>query len=374
MLIGVPKEIKDNESRVAVTPAGVESMVRQEHEVFLQAGAGLGSGIGDEAYVSAGARILNTGKEIFDAARMVMKVKEPLPQEYGLLKEGLLLFAFLHLAREPELTKVLLEKKVAAVACETIQLQDGSLPILMPMSAVAGRMAVQIGAQFLEKPKGGRGILLGGVPGVPAGNVVIIGGGIVGTNAAKMALGLGARVTIIDCNVERLAYLDDIFAGCATTVVSNSFNIAEAVRQADLLIGAVLIPGAKCPSLVTEEMVKTMKPGSVIVDVAVDQGGVVETIDRVTTYSRPVYEKYGVLHCAVPNIPAAVPRTSTFALAAATLPYALELARQGDLKAVTQNPALARGINTLNGFCTYKAVAEALNLQYAPLQEALAEL
>ncbi len=374
MRIGVPTEIKNNENRVAITPAGVHAMISHGHEVFIQKGAGLGSGITDEAYTAVGAKILDTAKDIFDTADMIIKVKEPLPEEYPLFKEGQILFTYLHLAPEPELTKALLEKKVVGIAYETVQLANKSLPLLTPMSEVAGRMSVQIGAQFLEKPKGGAGILMGGVPGVPPAEVVIIGGGIVGTNAAKMAVGMGADVTILDLSADRLRYLDDIFAGRVKTLMSNAFNIAESVKKADLLIGCVLIPGAKTPRLVTEEMVKTMKPGSVIVDVAIDQGGSIETIDRVTTHSDPVFEKHGVLHYSVANIPGAVARTSTFALTNVTLPYALKIADKGYLQAVKEDPALAKGVNVVDGRCTYKAVAEAHNIAYTPLEEVLAEV
>ncbi|MBO8137579.1 MAG: alanine dehydrogenase [Desulfotomaculum sp.] len=374
MKIGVPKEIKDNENRVAITPAGVQTLVRHGHEVYIEKSAGVGSGINDEDYMAVGAKMLDTPAEVFETADMIVKVKEPQPQEYPLFKEGQILFTYLHLAPEPELTRALMEKKVVGIAYETVQLADGSLPLLTPMSEVAGRMSIQIGAQFLEKPKGGMGVLLGGVPGVPPAEVVIIGGGVVGTNAAKMAIGMGAQVTIVDISVERLRYLDDIFGGRIKTLKSNSFNIAEAVKYADLLIGAVLIPGAKCPHLVTEEMVKTMKKGSVIVDVAIDQGGSIETIDRVTTHSNPVFEKHGVMHYSVANIPGAVARTSTFALTNVTMPYALTLANKGFLKAVKEDPALAKGVNVIDGHCTYKAVAEAHNLPYTPLEEVLSGL
>lgn len=369
MLIGVPKEIKNNENRVAITPAGVHALVNNGHQVFIEHNAGVGSGISDDAYLEAGAQILDTAKEVFAKADMIIKVKEPLPAEYELFKEGQVLFTYLHLAPEPELTAALLKKKVVGVAYETIQLDNGALPLLTPMSEVAGRMAIQIGAHFLEKPFGGSGVLLGGVPGVAAAEVVIIGGGIVGTNAAKMAMGVGANVTILDVNVDRLRYLDDLFGGRIHTMMSNSFNIAEAVKKADLLVGAVLIPGAKTPQLVTEAMIKTMKPGSVVVDVAIDQGGSIETIDRVTTHSEPTYEKYGVVHYAVANIPGAVARTSTFALTNVTLPYALQLANKGWLQAVKDNSALAKGVNVVDGKCTFKAVADALNLEYTPLAQ-----
>ena len=372
MIVGVPKEIKNNENRVAITPAGVEAMLNHGHRVIIENKAGVGSGISNDDYLAAGAEIVETAKEVFDRADMIMKVKEPLAAEYDLFKEEQMLFTYLHLAPEPELTAALLKKKVAGIAYETIQLDNGSLPLLTPMSEVAGRMSIQIGARYLEKTYGGSGVLLAGVPGVPAAEVVIVGGGIVGTNAAKMAMGLGANVTILDLNVDRLRYLDDLFGGRIHTVASNSFNIAEAVKKADLLVGAVLIPGAKAPKLVKEEMVKAMKPGSVIVDVAIDQGGSIETIDRVTTHSEPTYEKYGVIHYSVANMPGAVARTSTFALTNVTLPYALQLADKGWVKAVQENRALAKGVNVAAGQCTYEAVAKALNLAYTPLEQVLA--
>ncbi|HEY3316547.1 MAG TPA: alanine dehydrogenase [Bacillota bacterium] len=371
MLIGVAKEIKNNENRVAMTPAGVAALVKAGHKVAVEKAAGVGSGISDKDYAAAGAEIWDDKKKLFDEADLIVKVKEPLAPEYGLFHTGQILLTYLHLAPEPELTRALMKKKVAAVAYETVQLGDGSLPLLSPMSEIAGRMAPQIGAHFLEKPQGGRGVLLAGVPGVPPSEVVIVGGGIVGTNAAKMATGLGARVTILDINVDRLRYLDDIFHGHLTTLMSNSFNIAAAVKRADLLIGAVLVPGARAPRLVTEEMVKAMKTGAVIVDVAIDQGGSIETIDRVTTHSDPTYVKHGVVHYSVANMPGAVPRTSTFALTNATLPYALQLANKGLKKAVKENSALAKGINVLNGKVTYEAVAAAHGLDYHPLEGVL---
>jgi len=371
MIVGVPKEIKDNEYRVGITPAGVEALIKAGHQVVIEAGAGLGSGITDEEYTAAGARMLPTPKDVYEQADMIMKVKEPLPAEYDLFKEGQLLFTYLHLAPEPELTRALLNKKVSGVAYETIQTNRGTLPLLMPMSEVAGRMSIQIGAQFLEKQYGGRGVLLGGVPGVLPGKVTIIGGGTVGTNAAKVAIGLGAEVTILDNNADRLRYLDDIFGARVKTYMSNSYHIKEAVKEADLVIGAVLIPGARAPKLLTEEMVKAMRPGSVIVDVAIDQGGCVETADRVSTHSNPTYVKHGVIHYAVANIPGAVARTSTFALTNVTLPYALQLASKGLARAVKEDISLARGVNVYDGKVTYKAVAEALNLPYTPLSELL---
>lgn len=367
MIVGVPKEIKNNENRVAITPAGVAGLVQNGHTVLIETNAGMGSGFTDSDYAAEGAKIVPTAKEAW-AADMVMKVKEPLPSEYDYFREGLVLFTYLHLAPEPELTRALVEKKVVAIAYETIQLDNGALPLLTPMSEVAGRMSVQIGAQFLEKPYGGKGVLLGGVPGVPKGEVVIIGGGIVGTNAAKMAVGLGANVTIIDLSADRLRQLDDLFQGRVQTLMSNSYNIASAVKKADLLIGAVLIPGARAPRLVTEDMVKTMAPGSVIVDVAIDQGGSIETIDRITTHDNPTYLKHNVIHYAVANMPGAVARTSTLALTNATLPYALQIANKGYREAIAANRPLAKGVNVIDGKVTYKAVAEAHGLPYEPLE------
>lgn len=370
MIVGVPKEIKNNENRVAITPAGVAAFVQNGHSVRIENNAGLGSGFTNEDYTAQGAQIVETAAEAW-AVDMVMKVKEPLPAEYRFFREDLILFTYLHLAPEPELTRALMEKKVIAIAYETIQLDNGALPLLMPMSEVAGRMSVQIGAQFLEKQYGGKGVLLGGVPGVPKGEVVIIGGGIVGTNAAKMAVGLGANVTIIDVNADRLRQLDDLFQGRVQTLISNSFNIANAVKKADLLVGAVLIPGARAPRLVTEEMVKNMTPGSVIVDVAIDQGGSIETIDRITTHDNPTYEKHGVIHYAVANMPGAVARTSTLALTNVTIPYAVQLANKGYAQAIRDNKQLAKGVNVIDGKVSYKAVADAHNLPYAAVEEVL---
>ncbi|MEC2077698.1 alanine dehydrogenase [Metabacillus fastidiosus] len=363
MKIGVPKEIKNNENRVAMTPAGVASLTHSGHTVHIETKAGKGSGFTDEQYIAAGATIVQTAEEAW-SMDMVMKVKEPLQEEYHFFREGLILFTYLHLAPEPELTAALLEKKVIGIAYETVQLSDGSLPLLTPMSEVAGRMASQLGAQFLEKSEGGKGILLSGVPGVRRGKVTIIGGGVAGKNAAKIAIGLGAEVTILDVSPERLRQLDDIFGSSITTLMSNPLNISEAVIQSDLVIGAVLIPGAKAPKLVSEEAVKSMQPGSVIVDIAIDQGGIFATVDKVTTHDNPTYEKFGVLHYAVANIPGAVPRTSTLALVNATTPYALEIANKGYKRACLENEALLKGINTLEGFATYEAVAQAHNLSY----------
>lgn len=364
MRIGVPKEVKNNENRVAMTPAGVMNLIQFGHEVYIETGAGIGSGFSDRDYMSAGAHIVQTAEEAW-AMEMVIKVKEPIQSEYMYFREGLILFTYLHLAAEPDLTSALINNKVAGIAYETVQLPNRTLPLLTPMSEVAGRMAAQVGAQFLEKIHGGKGILLSGVPGVQRGNVTIIGGGVAGTNAAKMAIGLGAKVTMIDLNPDRLRQLDDIFGREVTTLISNPYNIAEAVKDSDLVIGAVLIPGAKAPKLVTEEMIKTMSPGSVIVDIAIDQGGIFETTDRITTHDHPTYEKHGVVHYAVANMPGAVPRTSTIALTNVTVPYAVQIANKGCKKACLDNEALLKGVNTLNGCVTYKAVAEAHSLDYS---------
>ncbi|AZU61132.1 alanine dehydrogenase [Neobacillus mesonae] len=370
MFIGVPKEIKNNENRVALTPAGVLSFKNAGHSVLVEKGAGIGSGFADEDYAKAGAEIIDGVENVWAKADMIMKVKEPLESEYQYFRSGLILFTYLHLAAEPELAKALKEKGVIAIAYETVSV-NRTLPLLTPMSEVAGRMAAQIGAQFLQKNNGGQGILLAGVPGVNRGKVTIIGGGIVGTNAAKMAIGLGADVTIIDLSADRLRQLDDIFGNQVKTLMSNPYNIAEAVKEADLLIGAVLIPGAKAPKLVTEEMVKTMKAGSVIVDVAIDQGGVVETSDHVTTHDNPTFEKHGVIHYSVANMPGAVPRTSTIALTNVTVPYALQIANKGVFKAITENPSLKLGVNVAAGEITYEAVAKDLGYNYVSVEEAL---
>ncbi len=370
MIIGIPKEIKNNENRVAITPSGVTAFVNNGHQVWVERDAGIGSGITNEEFIESGGKIVETATEAW-SAEMVMKVKEPQPEEYQYFREGIILFTYLHLAAEPVLTQQLIEKKVTTIAYETIQLENGSLPLLIPMSEVAGRMSVQIGAQYLEKSKGGKGVLLGGVPGVKPANVVIIGGGIVGTNAAKMAIGLGGNVTILDVSNARLRQLDDQFTGRIKTVMSNSYNIAEEVKKADLLIGAVLIPGARAPRLVTEDMVQQMEQGSVVVDVAIDQGGSIETIDRITTHDKPTYLKHGVLHYAVANIPGAVSRTSTYALTNVTSQYAVSLANKGFKQAVTKSSALAKGVSTLNGCVTYRAVAEAHQLNYTSLESVL---
>lgn len=363
MRIGVPSEVKNNENRVAMTPAGVVQLIKYSHEVFVQKGAGIGSGFRDEEYQQAGATIVETAAEAWDM-EMVMKVKEPIPSEYGFFREGLILFTYLHLAPEPELTRALTEKKVVGIAYETVQLSNGSLPLLTPMSEVAGRMSAQLGAQFLQKPDGGKGILLGGVPGVKRGKVTIIGGGVAGTNALKIAVGLGADVTILDVNPDRLRELDDIFGNQISTLMSSPYNIAQSVKESDLVIGAVLIPGAKAPKLVTEEMVKSMEAGSVIVDIAIDQGGSFETTDRITTHDDPTYVKHDVVHYAVANMPGAVPRTSTIALTNVTVPYAVQIANKGFREACQENEALCKGINTLDGYVTYQAVAYAQGLEY----------
>lgn len=370
MQIGVPKEIKNNENRVAMTPAGVATLVGSGHEVIIETGAGLGSGFNDKEYEAEGAKIVSTAQEAWKA-EMVMKVKEPLPEEYTHFREGLILFAYLHLAAEPELTKVLVEKSVTAIAYETVQLPDQSLPLLSPMSEVAGRMATQIGAQFLERTYGGKGVLLSGVPGVQRAKVAVIGGGIAGMNAARIAIGMGAQVTIIDLNPTRLRQLDDQFGNDIQTLVSNPFNIGEAVKNSDLVIGAVLIPGAKAPKLVTEEMVKSMQSGSVLVDIAIDQGGIFETGDRITTHDKPTYEKYGVVHYAVANMPGAVPRTSTIALTNQTIPYALQIANRGWKQVAVDNEPLRKGFNIHAGRVTHKTVADDLGYSYVNLLDLL---
>lgn len=364
MLIGVPKEIKNRENRVGVVPGGVAQLVAAGHKVIIQKGAGLGAGIPDEKFIAAGAQIVETKEDIWGKAEMVMKVKEPIEPEYKLMRDGQILYTYLHLAAVPELAKELVNRKVSAVAYETIELSNGSLPLLTPMSEVAGRMSVQVGAQCLQKHNGGKGLLLGGVPGVSRGRVVIIGGGVVGINAAKMAVGLGATVTILDVNAARLAYLDDVFGNNITTLMSNPENIATAVREADLVVGAVLITGAKAPMLVSRKDVAAMEPDSVIVDVAIDQGGCIETI-KPTTHDDPVYKTEGVLHYGVTNIPGDVPKTSTYALTNVTIKYALDLANKGLARSLEQSEALRKGLNTHGGKVTHKAVAEALNMPYS---------
>lgn len=365
MIIGVPKEIKISENRVGLTEAGVAQYVRDGHTVFVEKDAGVGSGITNEQYEKAGAKILETKKEVYAKADMIQKVKEPLPDEYELMKENQILYTYLHLAAEAKLTKVLCERKVKAVAYETIQPANGSLPLLTPMSEVAGRMATQIGAFYLQKDHGGKGILLGGVTGVRPGKVVIIGGGVVGTNAAKMAVGLGASVTILDVNTARLEYLDDVFQGRLMTLYSNPKNIEESVREADLVIGGVLITGHKAPTLVSKGMIASMAKGSVVVDVAVDQGGCIETC-RPTSHQSPTYEIDGVTHYCVPNMPGVVPRTSTYALTNVTMKYGQMLAAMGVEDAVAKDPALRKGLNVYGGHVVYEPVARDLNMEYKP--------
>lgn len=367
MKIGVPKEIKNNENRVALTPAGVMTLYQAGHQIFVETNAGTDSGFSDEQYQRAGAVIVENPKEAWEQ-EMIMKVKEPLSEEYSYFYEGMTLFTYLHLAAEPDLTKELINKKVVSIAYETVQLDNGTLPLLTPMSEVAGRMATQIGASFLEKYRGGRGILLSGIPGVRRGKVTIIGGGVVGTNAAKIAMGMGADVTILDLNPDRLRELDDIFGSDVQTLMSNTLNLSEVLKNSDIVIGAVLIPGAKAPRLITEEMVSAMPDGSVIVDVAIDQGGIFETSDRITTHDTPTYTKHGVLHYAVANMPGAVPRTSTIGLTNVTVPYARLLADKGYRKACEENSSLRKGINTLDGYVTYRAVAEAHELEYEDVE------
>jgi len=370
VIIGLPKEIKDNEYRVGLTPAGVRALTDANHLVLVEKNAGEGSGFDDELYKRAGGSIIDSADGVWAEAEMIVKVKEPIAPEYPRMREGQLLFTYLHLAPDNELTEQLLKQKVTGVAYETITDRKGTLPLLTPMSEVAGRMAIQVGAHFLEKMSGGRGILLGGVPGVPAARVVIIGGGVVGTNAAKIAVGMGAHVTMIDNNLDRLRELDDIFLSKISTLASSAYMIHDAVSQADLIIGAVLVPGAAAPRLVTRNMLKDVTDGAVIVDVAVDQGGCVETTHP-TTHSDPTYYVEGVLHYCVANMPGAVPRTSTFALTNATLPYALKLANLGFKAAVMNDLGLAEGVNTYAGKLTYHAVALSQGKDYTSLNQLL---
>jgi alanine dehydrogenase len=371
MTVGVPKEVKDHETRVGLLPSGARALTEAGHRVLVQAGAGRASSLTDEEYAEAGATIVASAQDVWSQADLVVKVKEPQPSEYPLLRPGLMLFTYLHLAPLPELTERLLEAKVSAVAYETIREGDGSLPLLTPMSEVAGRMAVQVGAQYLEAPLGGRGILLGGVPGVAPANVVIVGGGVVGHQAAKVAVGIGAHVTIIDRNLERLRQLDDIYSSQVVTLASNVYTIAESVRTADLVIGAVLIPGASAPKLVRREAIARMRKGSVVVDVAIDQGGCFET-SRPTTHTDPVYLVDGVIHYCVSNMPAAVPHTSTFALNNATFPYLLELANRGLEGACAHNPAIYEGVNTYQGHVVYPAVGESQRRSWRELRTLMA--
>jgi alanine dehydrogenase len=372
MIVGLPKEIKDNEYRVGLTPAGVRALTDASHQVIVEKNAGEGSGFDDALYQKAGAQIIDSAADIWAQADMIVKVKEPIEVEYPRMREGQLLFTYLHLAPDKELTDQLLKRKVTGIAYETITDRRGGLPLLTPMSEVAGRMAIQVGAHYLEKMAGGRGILLGGVPGVPAARVVIIGGGVVGTNAAKIAVGMGAHVTIIDNNLDRLRELDDIFLSKISTLASSAYMIHDAISNADLIVGAVLVPGAAAPRLVTRSMLKDVPNGAVIVDVAVDQGGCIETTHP-TTHSDPTYYVEGVLHYCVANMPGAVPRTSTFALTNATLPYALKLANRGFFEAIRSDPGLKEGVNTYAGHCTYEAVAQSQGLPYTSI-DALVEV
>jgi alanine dehydrogenase len=364
MIIGVPTEVKTREYRVGMVPAGVRTLTARGHKVLVQAGAGLGSGISDEDYRAAGAELLSTADEVWKRAEMIFKVKEPLPEEYPRMREGQILYTYLHLAAVPKLADELLKRGVSGVAYETIELAGGQLPLLQPMSAVAGRMSIQVAATYLEKERGGKGVLLGGVPGVLRGRVAIIGGGTVGQNAARMAIGLGAQVTVLDINIETLAYIDDVYEGRIETLYSDPLSIEQSVRNADAVIGAVLVAGARAPRLVTDAMVKKMEPGSVIVDVAVDQGGCIETCHP-TTHDDPTYTVHGVVHYCVANMPGAVARTSTFALNNATLAYGVRIADLG-LQEAMKDPVVLRGLNTHKGKVTHQAVAEALNLEYKP--------
>ena len=363
MIIGVPKEIKNNENRVGLTPAGVAELIKHGHILYVQASAGEGSGFRDEAYVKAGALMLPDIESVYDKAEMIIKVKEPIASEYPLIKPDQLLFTYFHFASGQELTEAMVASKAICLAYETVEKEDRSLPLLIPMSEVAGRMAIQEGAKYLEKPMGGRGVLLGGVPGVRPGKVLVLGGGVVGTQAAKMAAGLGAEVLLLDVSLNRLRYLSDIMPANVQTMMSNHYNILEAIQEADLIVGAVLIPGAKAPHLITRDMLKLMKPGTVLVDVAVDQGGCIETC-KPTTHENPVFTIDGIIHYCVANMPGAVPYTSTTALTNATLPYAIQLANKGWKKACQENKELALGLNIIKGDIVYEAVSQAWNMPY----------
>ena len=373
MIIGVPKEIKNNENRVALTPAGVAEFKKHGHLVYVQKSAGENSGFSDKAYEEAGAQLLPTIEAVYEIAEMIIKVKEPIASEYPLIKKDQLLFTYFHFASSEPLTYAMIEREAVCLAYETVEKSDRSLPLLVPMSEVAGRMAIQEGAKYLEKPMKGKGILLGGVPGVPPAKVVVLGGGIVGTQAAKMAAGFGAQVTILDVSLPRLRYLSDVMPANVTTVMSNHYNVRDAISQADLVIGAVLIPGAKAPHLITRDMLKLMAPGTVVVDVAVDQGGCIETCNP-TTHENPTFIIDDIVHYCVANMPGAVPYTSTLALTNATLPYALQLANKGWKKACTENEELKKGLNVANGKILYKGVADAWNLPYEDVETALENL
>ncbi|AHM59388.1 alanine dehydrogenase [Flammeovirgaceae bacterium 311] len=367
MIIGVPKEIKNNENRVAMTPAGVQELVKYNHTVYIQASAGFGSGFSDEEYRAAGAEILPAIEDVYAAAEMIIKVKEPIAPEWGLIRENQLLFTYFHFASSRELTDAMIRSKAICLAYETVEKADRSLPLLIPMSEVAGRMAIQEGAKYLEKPMKGRGILLGGVPGVPPAKVLILGGGVVGTQAAKMAAGLGAQVTILDVSLPRLRYLDDVMPANVVTRMSNDYSIRELIKDHDLIVGAVLIPGAKAPHLITRDMLKMMRPGTVLVDVAVDQGGCIETCQP-TTHENPTYVIDDVVHYCVANMPGAVPYTSTHALTNATLPYALQLANKGWQQACLDSKELQLGLNVVQGEVVYQGVSDAFGLPYTPLE------
>ena len=371
MIIGVPKEIKDNEARVGVTPAGVKALTEAGHTVLVETQAGAQSGFPDAEYQNAGAEMVGEAGHVWGKSDTVVKVKEPVESEYVYFREGLVLFTYLHLAPVPDLTDKLLESKVIGIAYETVRDRQGTLPLLTPMSEVAGRMSVQVGANYLEKERGGRGILLGGVPGVPPAHVCIVGGGVVGTNAAKVALGFGAKVTLVDVNLNRLRELDDIFGGRLSTLASNSYNVAQATKEADLVIGGVLIPGATAPKIVTKAMVAQMKKGAVIVDVAIDQGGCVETA-RPTSHSNPSYKVDGVVHYCVTNMPGAVPHTSTLALTNSTFPYLMRIANLGAREALKQDPGLAEGLNTFMGTLTHRGVAESQQREWTPVASVIA--
>jgi alanine dehydrogenase len=369
MIIGVPKEIKNNENRVALTPAGTKELVKRGHTVYIQSAAGVGSGFPDEEYALAGGKIIATAAEVFNLAEMIIKVKEPIEQEYKLIRKDQLVFTYFHFASYEPLTHAMIQSGAVCLAYETVE-RDGALPLLIPMSEVAGRMAIQEGAKYLEKPLKGRGILLGGVPGVKPAKVLVLGGGVVGTNAAKIAAGMGADVTIMDVNLNRLRYLDDVMPKNVHTMMSNEYSIRELVKDHDLIIGGVLIPGAKAPKLITRDMLKMMRPGTVLVDVAVDQGGCIETC-KPTTHENPTFIIDDVVHYCVANMPGAVPYTSTLALTNATLPYAIKLAGQGWKKACAENADLKGGLNVISGEVVYKAVADAFNLKYTPVEKFL---
>lgn len=370
MIVGIPKETKAHEYRVGMTPAGVRSLTDGGHQVLIEAGAGEGSSLNDEAYVKEGATIVNTAEKVWGKAALIVKVKEPTPAEYDYLRDGLILFTYLHLAAQPALTTELLRRNVTSVAYETIQLPDGSLPLLRPMSEVAGRMAVQVGASYLEKGRGGKGVLLGGVPGTRRGRVVILGGGVVGRNAATIAVGIGAQVTVLDVRADAMGRLEEIFGGGIETLYSNPANIESAVTRADLVIGAALLPGAKAPHLVTEDLISKMEKGSVVVDVAVDQGGCIATC-RPTSHDNPTYEIHGVIHYCVANMPGAVAHTSTWALTNATIPYVTALANHGLVAAAKADVAFMRGLNTYRGLLTHGAVAASHSLEHVPVDWAL---